>query len=105
MHPGDLVEDGQCAPQLDAFIGLPASLFGRIDDRPNVGIFFAYYELPIIFPVGGEHIGNLSKKTVVGSQVLAATVGPSASLNFQNLNEPITIILRPKVTEGSVSTF
>ena len=101
----DVVEDGQLASQLDAAIGLPATLFGRIEDRANVGVFFAFYEIPILFPVSGELNGNLSRKTVVGSQVLAATVGPTASINFQNLNEPITIVFRLQVSEGSVSRF
>ena len=45
---------------------------------------------------------------MVGSQVLAATVGPTVNINFQNLNEPITIVLRlalVQVSEGSVSRF
>ena len=81
------------------------ALFKRIDDRTNVGAFFVFYETPILFPVGGELTdrSSLSRKNVVGSHVLAATVGPG--INFLNLDEPITIVLRLQVTESGVSRF
>ena len=103
LASGDQVEPGQLPIQLDAAISLPASLFGRINDRLDVGIFFAFYETPILFPVarqGGE--SSLPRQTVVGSNIVAATVGPG--LNFQNLDEPVTILLRLQIVEELVSS-
>ena len=71
----------------------------------NVSVFFALYDTAILFPVNGGNSRNNdgSKQTEVGSSVLAATVGPD--INFQNLIEPITIVLRLQATdsEGGVS--
>ena len=88
LGSGDQVEPGQLSLQLDAAIGLPASLFEQIDDRDNIGVFVALYETPILFPFSREN--TTSKQRVVGSHVLATTVGPD--INFQNLDEPITIV-------------
>lgn len=102
LGPGDQVEPGQLPAQFDAAISLPPSFFERINDRLNVGIFFAYYETPILFPVVGDSGGSsLSRQTVVGSDIIAATVGPG--INFQNLDEPVTVLLRLQVPEESVS--
>ena len=102
LASGDQVEPGQLPAQFDAAISLPASLFGRIDDRLNVGVFFAFYEISNLFPVAGESGGSsLPRQTVVGSDIIAAAVGPG--LNFQNLDEPVTILHRLQVAEGSVS--
>ena len=76
---GDVVEDGQLESQIDASVGLPASLFGRIDDRANVGLFFAFYEASTLFPVSGG-ASDLPRRRVVGSQVIAATVGTNPNL-------------------------
>ena len=105
LGSGDQVDPGQLSPQLDAAISLPASLFGRINDRVNVGVFFALYETPTLFPVGGEVTdgSTLTRKNVVGSDIIAATVGPR--INFQNLDDPVTIVLRLQVTEGNVSSM
>ena len=105
LGSGDQVEPGQLSPQLDAAISLPASLFERIDDRDNVGVFFALYETVTLFPVGGELIDrtSLPRYNAVGSDILAATVGPG--INFQNLDDPVAIVLRLQVAEGSVSSI
>ena len=98
----DQVEAGQLPAQQNAAISLPASLFEQIEDRPNVGVFFAFYETPTLFPVGGESDRpTLPGQTAVGSDIIAATVGPG--INFQNLDEPVTIVLRLQIPEGSVS--
>ena len=94
----DQVEPGQLPAQQNAAISLPASLFERIDDRLNVGVFFAFYETSTLFSVDRP---TLPRQTVVGSRVLAATVGPS--INFQDLDEPVTIVLRLQDTEGRVN--
>ena len=83
---------GQLSSQQDAAISLPASLFQNITDRKDVGIFFALYNTSSLFPINrGRNRGD-PRRTEVGSRVLAATVGPD--LNFQNLTENITIVLR-----------
>ena len=88
---------GQLSPQQDAAISLPASLFRTITDREDVGIFFALYNSSALFPVNGGINHNASRQTEVGSRVLAATVGPG--LNFPNLAENVTIVLRLVTTE------
>ena len=56
-----------------------------------------------LFPVGGEVMNRFSLQRMVGSYILAATVGPG--IDFQNLNEPVTIVLQQQIAEGSVSKF
>ena len=83
---------GQLSPQQDAAISLPASLFQTITDREDVGIFFALYNSSTLFPVDRGRDRDAPRRREVGSRVLAATVGPG--LDFQNLTENITIVLR-----------
>ena len=99
---GDIVEAGELSSQLNAAVGLPASLFEQINNRSNIGLFFAFYESSSLFPIGEETDSSGSPiRNVVGSQVLAATVG--SGINFQNLSETVTILFRLQVPEGSVS--
>ena len=99
---GDIVEAGELSSQLNAAVGLPASLFVQINNRSNIGLFFAFYESSSLFPIGKETDSPGSPiRNVVGSQVLAATVG--SGINFQNLSETVTIVFRLQVPEGSVS--
>ena len=99
----DQVEPGQLSPQLDAAVSLPATFFEQIDDRDNIGIFFALHEASTLFPIGGNPSNTFlsPRKASVGSHILAATVGPG--INFQNLDEPVTILLRLQITNGNVS--
>lgn len=79
----------------DAAISLPASLFERVNDQENVGVFFALYETATLFPVGGENAvsgGNTTRQTQVGSQVVAATIDSNQELT--NLENPVTIVFR-----------
>ena len=101
LDSGDEVKIGQLSSELDAAVSLPATLFERIDDRDTIGVFVALYDTPILFPAGGES-NSSSKRRIVGSQILAATVGPG--FNFQNLIEPVTILLRLQLAEGMVSS-
>ena len=103
LGPEGQVQPGQLSPQLDAAISLPATLFERIVDHDNVGVFFALYKASTLFPVHGNFSDTVSspRKTLVGSHILAATVGPG--INFQNLDEPVTILLRLQITKGNVS--
>ena len=99
----DQVEPGQLSPQLDAAVSLPATLFEQIDDNDsNIGIFFALHEASTLFPIGGNP-SSTPRRASVGSYILAATVG--SDINFQNLDEPITVLLRLQITNGSVSTL
>ena len=81
---------GELSPSQVAAISLPASLFGSISDREDVGIFFALYDSPILFPV--DRGNNPARQTQVGSYVLAATVGPG--LDFQKLADNVTVVFR-----------
>ena len=84
----------------DAAIRLPPSLFEQLNNLPNVGAFFGRYERPTLFPVGGSN-NNGARRTQVGSQVVAATVGQN--LPLRNLPEPVTIILKLQSGGGLVS--
>ena len=90
---------GQLSPQQDAAIRLPPSLFEELNNLPNVGVFFGRYETSTLFPVG-RNISN-GRQTLVGSQVLAATVGQNLSL--RNLPEPVTVTLKLQTREVLVS--
>lgn len=101
LAPGDAVKAGQLLPGQTAAISLPASLFQQIDNRSTVGIFFALYNTSVLFPVdAGSAIDVDVRRTEVGSHVLAATVGPG--LIFQNLPEPVTLVLQVQIAEGQV---
>ena len=74
---------------------LPASLFNLIQNRSKLGIYFNVYNSGVLFPVKNEtqSLGsNSSVTTVIGSPVLAATVGPM--INFSGLAESVRILLR-----------
>jgi hypothetical protein len=99
----DQAELSQFSSQVDAAISLPATLFDLVDNRDNIGVFFALHEASTLFPIGGNSSGTFisPRKASVGSHILAATVGPG--INFQNLDEPVTILLRLQITNGNVS--
>ena len=81
------------APNQTAFINLPASLFDRVpENRTNIGVFFALYDNPSLFPVAEAEVENSTRVITVLSPVIAATVGPG--LFFMNLDPPISILLR-----------
>ena len=80
-----------------AAVFLPAPLFQSITNRTNVGIFFNVYDTGVLFPITKET--NASTTTVVGSPVLAATVG--FGQNFNGLAEPVTILLELNQLEVS----
>ena len=105
LAAGDEVRPGQLPPQQEAAISLPALLFQMIADRTNVGVFFALYDTPILFPVdGGSNINSdTPRKTEVGSRVLAATVGPG--LDFPILDDPVIVVLRLQITDTRVRQY
>ena len=89
---GDLIP-GRLLPQQEAAISLPASLFERISDQTTVGVFYAFYRMPTLFPLAmNTSQATNDRSTRVGSRVLAATVG--SGINFANLDEPVTAHLR-----------
>ena len=71
---------------VSAFIALPVSLFEEINTT-DVGIFFTFYETAALFPLRGDLPDNFT----VGTTVIGATVAGEV---FQNLSEPIVIILQ-----------
>ena len=82
---------GELDPTQDAAVNLPASLFQQIDNRTEIGIFFALYDTPTLFPVNkGRNVH--SNEADVGSPVLSITVGPG--LKFRELEHNITVVLR-----------
>ena len=82
---------------------LPASLFQLITNQDSVTIFFAVYNTGVLFPITNAtelvQRTNASITTVVGSPVLAVSVGPG--LNFNGLVEPVRISLRLNELEVS----
>ena len=89
--PERQVGSGQLHPDQDAAVNLPASIFQRIENLKAIGIFFALYDTPILFPLNRERRVH-NNETSVGSPVLSVTIGPG--LNFQDLQNNITIVLR-----------
>ena len=72
---------------------LPASLFQSITKHDNIGSFYAVYNTAVLFPIAQtDQEMNTSVTTVVGSPVLAATIG--LQQNFSELTEPVRILLR-----------
>ena len=83
--------------QQDVIIRLPASLFQRIDNRDDTGVFFAFYNMSTLFPVTGGSTNRTIPR--VGSSVLAATVSED-KFSFDNLPDPVTVSLMLDKNEG-----
>ena len=83
------------SPQQDAAIFLPASLFKGIQYyRDNIGIFFALYDQPTLFPVAtNDDDSRASSQVQVGSPVIASTVG-GENISIENLSEPVIVTLK-----------
>ena len=86
-----------------AAVFLPASLFQLITNQDSVAIFFAVYNTGVLFPITNAtklvQRTNASVTTVVGSPVLAVSVGPG--LNFSGLVEPVRLKLQLNELEVS----
>ena len=81
------------APNQTAFIDLPATLFDSVpENRTNIGVFFALYDNPSLFPVAEAEVGNSTRVVTVLSSVIAATVGPGPF--SVDLDPPVSILLR-----------
>lgn len=77
-----------------ASVALPPELFVGIDRDP-VGVFFALYSEPTLFPVRQPvrtENDTSSLRREVASSVVASTVGPG--LDFSSINPPVVINLR-----------
>lgn len=92
--PSENGTDSQLTPQQEAVIHLPMSLFGNVNDYQNIGMFFTFYNMSTLFPVGERDTENsVPSRVKVGSSVIAATVGGD-NLIFGNLTEPVKISFR-----------
>ena len=90
----DALEEGFILPPgALASVSLPPQLFSTIFDRDLVGVFFALYEEPTLFPPReAEGVTESTLRQAVASSVVAANVGPG--LDFSNLEPPVEINLR-----------
>ena len=106
----DFPTDNQGAPLPEgalASISLPSGLFDNIEGD-SVGIFFALYTEPTLFPVREPEMPpadpESTLRTAVGSPIVAATVGQPVRIEFNNIDPPIEINLRlMELSNGSVS--
>ena len=91
MQPEDI------SPEHDA-INLPPLLFenDKISHYNDIGLLFTLYNSSILFPVnaGNDLKSNGLIRTVVGSRIIAASVGVDSKL--RNLTEPenVSIVLQ-----------
>ena len=78
---------------------LPPELFDELvsdDSAEEIGVFFSIYEDAVLLPVVG-----VDNSTIVGSSVVAATVGGTGPV--ENLNNPAIILVRLNELEFGVS--
>ena len=99
----DISTPGLLVPQQNADISLPASLFQRINDTENVGIFFTFYQMDTLFPVGGvsmdSGVANY-KRTQVGTSIVGATIISSADTT--DLKDPVVITFKSRFIPNTV---
>ena len=96
----------QLSPQQNVSIILPPSLFTRLSDEHDaVGLVFGVYKTATLFPVVGETAdGNRSTVKAIGSNIVLANVGAGSDIiDFQNLDDPVTITLRIQTSSEIVS--
>ena len=103
-HIEQMIASDGLPPQQEASVSLPASLFQTIDGSSNVGVFYGIYNSSILFPVSASQGNDTSadRQTQVVSNVVAVTVGRN-DVPFQNLPEPVMIVLRLQKEEEMVS--
>lgn len=103
--PSENGTDAHLTPQQEAAIHLPMSLFRNIHDQQNVGMFFTFYNMSTLFPVGKHHTENsVQSRVEVGSSVIAATVGGDSSI-FENLTEAVQISFRMRKVYARLQIF
>ena len=89
----DTVADFELDENEIATAFLPSSLFDLIlmmNSNEEISVIFAVYEQSSLLPVVQQPAEN-GMETVVGTPVLAASV---ANQTFDNLPEPVTLLLR-----------
>lgn len=90
----------------DASISLSPSFFANVaNETANLGIYFALYVTPSLFPLRDpdaveQGVELTNQSTVVASSVLACTVATGAL--FTNITPPIEINLRLTVLDDRV---
>ena len=99
------MEGGELPRSIDSAIILPSSLFKLVEDKDNVSTFFVHYDKSTLFPVNttNKTNDNSTKRTEVGSTVLAATVGRDVIFRDLDQHEAnVTILFRLDRTQGKV---
>ena len=94
---------GELPSGLDAAIILPNSLFEALSSRASTSLVFARYNESTLFPVdgGASMNSNSLRQTVIGTDILAATVVGEALTDLdEDMN--VTIIFQPKMPNGKV---
>lgn len=93
------------SPLQGANISLPHSLFQMINSSTNVGVFYGIYNSSTLFPVAAPQGNDTSvdRQTQVVSNVVAVTVGQN-DMRFENLPQPVTIVLGLQKEQGMVSS-
>lgn len=103
---GSDIQPEEISPEQDA-INLPPALFKKemISDYDNIGLFFILYNSSTLFPVNaGKNLSSdRSIETVVGSRIIAATVGVNLTLHNLEEQESVTIVLQLLNPELNVS--
>lgn len=96
---------GEISPLLDAAVSLPTSLFELLNGRSSSSLVFTRYNESTLFPINGGNKMNSSapKQTVIGTDILAATV---VGETFTDLEEDmnVTVIFQPKIPDEKVSS-
>ena len=88
-----------------ANVSLPPSLFQMINSSTNVGVFYGIYNSSTLFPVAALQGNDTSadRQPQVVSNVVAVTVGQN-DMTFENLSQPVTIVLGLQKEQGMVSS-
>ena len=88
------------SPTTAPSISLSPSLFEQINDSNSRGMVFTVYELPTLFRVGKSATSNNTPAvTQVGTPIIAAHVGLETELEFDELQDPVTVILQLEIQE------
>ena len=83
------------APTQTAFINLPPTLFDSVpENRTTVGLFFAVYNNPSLFPVAEAQVESTTRVITVLSPVVAATATVGPGLTVEDAVPSVRILLR-----------
>ena len=77
---------------------LPPSLFEHLRNQTSLsdqpGLVFTSYSTAVLFPLTQSESANLTRLSMIGSSVLAATVVSGQSNAVRNLTEPVVVEFR-----------